>query len=226
MVHPIQSDDQAVTGRRFLLLFIFLLATLIVYPYTEANRLGYFAFRVLGSAAILLSVYAANFRRSLLIFALVLAVPAIFQRILLPNVYPSWFSILNLVLSLVFDVFVVIVLFRHVFSKVEANSENIFGALCIYLLVGFSFASVYGMVAALRPGAFYLDPLTNLHSIPDRFDFVIYSFGTLTTLGAQGMTAVSAQARSVSIFEAIVGILYLAVMIARLVGAYRPSFER
>jgi hypothetical protein len=171
-------------------------------------------------------VYAANFRRSLLIFALVLAVPAIFQRILLPNVYASWLSILNLVLSLVFDVFVVIVLFRHVFSKVEANSETIFGALCIYLLVGFSFASVYGMVAAFRPGAFYLDPLTNLHRVPDRFDFVFYSFGTMTTLGTPGITAVSAQARSVSIFEAILGILYLAVMIARLVGAYRPNFKR
>lgn len=226
MVHSIQSDDETVTGHRFLLLFAFLLATLILYPYTEANRLGYFAFRVLGSAAILLSVYAANFRRSLLIFALVLAVPAIFQRILLPNVYANWFSILNLVLSLIFDVFVVIVLFRHVFSKVEANSETIFGALCIYLLVGFSFASVYGMVAAFRPGAFYLDPLTNLHRVPDRFDFVFYSFGTMTTLGTPGITAVSAQARSVSIFEAILGILYLAVMIARLVGAYRPNFKR
>jgi len=226
MVHPVQSDDEAVAGHRFLLLFAFLLATLILYPYTEANRLGYFAFRVLGSAAILLSVYAANFRRNLLIFALVLAVPAIFQRILLPNVYANWLSILNLVLSLIFDVFVVIVLFRHVFSRVEANSETIFGALCIYLLVGFSFASVYGMVAAFRPGAFYLDPLTNLHRVPDRFDFVFYSFGTMTTLGTPGITAVSAQARSVSIFEAILGILYLAVMIARLVGAYRPNFKR
>src|SRR6202789_2089735 len=196
MVHSFQSHDETVTGHRFLLLFAFLLATLILYPYTEANRLGYFAFRVLGSAAILLSVYA------------------------------NWFSILNLVLSLIFDVFVVIVLFRHVFSKVEANSETIFGALCIYLLVGFSFASVYGMVAAFRPGAFYLDPLTNVHRIPDRFDFVFYSFGTMTTLGTPGITAVSAQARSVSIFEAILGSLYLAVLLCRLVGAYRSNLKR
>src|SRR5271155_6036343 len=134
MTHTFQSEHEStVAGHRFLLLFIFLLATLILYPYAEASRFGYYALRVLGSAAILLSVYAANFRRSLLIFALVLAVPAIFQRILLPNVYANWLSILNLVLSLIFDVFVVIVLFRHVFSKVEANSETIFGALCIYL---------------------------------------------------------------------------------------------
>ena len=77
MMHASQSEHKsALTGHRFFLLFLFLLATLILYPYAEASRFGYYALRVLGSAAILLSVYAANFRRSLLVFALLLAIPA------------------------------------------------------------------------------------------------------------------------------------------------------
>jgi hypothetical protein len=116
-----------------------------------------------------------------------------------------------------------VLIFRHVFAAEQPTSETIFGALCIYLLVGFSFASVYGLLAAFQPNAFYLDPRTNLHNVPDRFDFIYYSFGTMTSLGAAGIIPVSSQARSFSILEAILGALYLAVMIAGLIGAYRSN---
>jgi Ion channel len=222
MVNPIPPESELTfADRRFLTLFIFLLATLIFYPYAEASRFGYFAFRIFASAAILLSIYAAKLRhRGLLFFALALAVPALLHRIFFPLGNPSLLSISNMVLSFAFDIFVVVVIFRHVFSKEEANSEAIFAALCIYLLVGFSFASVYGTVATFQPNSFYLDPRTNLHVIPDRFDFVYYSFGTMTSLGATGITPVSAHARAVTILEAILGVLYLAVLIARLMVGY------
>jgi Ion channel len=226
-MHAMESQHESTLAEsRFFLLFLFLLATLLLYPYAEASRLGYYAFRLFGSAAILISVYAANFRRSLLIFVVVLAIPALLHRIMLPEANVSSFSVVNIVLSFVFDVVVVVVIFRHVFARDQANSETIFGALCIYLLVGFSFASVYGMVAALQPNAFYLDPRSNLHTLPDRFDFIYYSFGTMTSLGAAGITPVSGQARSVSVLEAVLGVLYLAVLIARLMGAYRASPRR
>jgi hypothetical protein len=224
MRHTIESlDESALTGRRFFLLFLLLLTTLILFPYAEATVFGYYAFRVIGSSAILISVYAANFRRSLLIFVLVLAVPAVIQRFLLPRAQVSSFSIVNMVLSFIFDVVVVVVIFRHVFAREQANSETVFGALCIYLLVGFSFASVYHMVSIIQPNAFYLDPHANFHTVPDRFDFIYYSFGTMTSLGAAGITPVSAHARAISVLEAILGVLYLAVLVARLMGAYRPG---
>jgi len=224
MRHTLESlDESALTGRRFFLLFLLLLTTLILYPYAEATVFGYYAFRVIGSSAILISVYAANFRRSLLIFVLVLAVPALIQRFLLPRAHVSSFSIVNMALSFIFDVVVVVVIFRHVFAREQANSETVFGALCIYLLVGFSFASVYHMVSVIQPNAFYLDPHANFHTVPDRFDFIYYSFGTMTSLGAAGITPVSAHARAISVLEAILGVLYLAVLVARLMGAYRPG---
>ena len=224
MMHASKSEhESALTGHRFFLLFLLLLGTLILHPYAEGSRLGYYAFRVIGSAAILISVYAAKIHRSLLIFALILAIPTLLQRILLPKAYVSSFSIFNMVLSFIFDALIIVVIFRHVFAKDLADSETIFGALCIYLLVGFSFASVYGMVATFQPNAFYLDPQSNLHTVPDRSDFIYYSFATMTSLGAAGITPVSPQARSVSVLEAILGVLYLAVLIARLMGAYRPN---
>jgi ion channel len=224
MMRAIQSEkESALTSHRFFLLFVFLLATLILFPYAEASHFGSYAFRVIGSLTVVASVYAAKIHRSLLILAIVLAIPALFQRIVLPKVSASSFSIFNIVLSFVFDVVIVVVIFRRMFASEEPTSETIFAALCIYLLVGFSFASVYGMVAAFQPHAFYLDPSANLHRVPDRFDFIYYSFGTMTSLGAAGITPVSSQARSFSILEAILGVLYLAVLIARLIAAYRPN---
>jgi hypothetical protein len=54
-----------------------------------------------------------------------------------------------------------------------------------------------------------MSPAVNTHTVPDRFDFIYYSFGMMTQLG------------SLSVLEAILGQLYLAVLISRLVGAYR-----
>jgi hypothetical protein len=78
VVRAIQSDQEPVlTRHRFFLLFVFLLATLILFPYAEASHFGGYAFRVIGSFAIVVSVYAANIHRSLLILAIVLAIPAL-----------------------------------------------------------------------------------------------------------------------------------------------------
>ena len=70
-----QSPREAsLTSHRFFVLFVFLLATLILFPYAEASRFGSYAYRVMGSFTVVVSVYAAKIHRSLLIFAVVLAI--------------------------------------------------------------------------------------------------------------------------------------------------------
>jgi hypothetical protein len=223
MTHPSKSEARsAITGHRFSLLFVFLLTTLILYPFAEATHFGYYAFRVIGSFSILVSVYAAKIRRGPLVLAFALAIPALVEHIVLPKADISALPLLNTSLSFVFDIIIIVLIFRHVFASERPNTETIFGALCVYILVGFTFASVYRLISALQPNAFYLDPRVNLHAVPDRFDFIYYSFCTMTSLGATGITPVTGQVRAISILEAILGVLYLAVLIARLMGAYRP----
>jgi hypothetical protein len=220
-LHP--RHAKIIAARKFFLLFIFLLATLILYPYTMGSGSRYYLFRFLGSAVVILSVYAVSFRRSLVLVALLLAVPALLQRIILHEFDASVLTLTRTSLSLAFDIYIVVVIFRRVFSHQRPNAETVFGALCIYLLIGFSFASTYGLVISFQPHAFYLDPFTNSHTAPDRFDLIYYSFGTMTSLGAPGITAVSGQARSLTVIEAILGVLYLAVLISRLMAAYRSQ---
>jgi uncharacterized membrane protein len=213
---------------RFMLLFVFLLATLIAYPYTEKGGVGYYTFRVLTGGIIALSVYVVSIRRGLAVVAILLAIPSTVQHFLHPSLAAGFLPVANMVLSFAFDLWILVAIFRRVFANVRITSETIFGALCIYLLNGISFASIYGLVSDLQPYAFLLNPGTNRHTTPDRFDFIYYSFGMMTQLGAAGITAVSDQARSISVIEAILGQLYLAVLISRLVSAYRmqpPSSE-
>ena len=227
--HPIPVPSVAEappppSTRRYMLLFIFLLATLILYPFADTSTAGYYLLRVMGSGVILFSIYAVGYRRSLLISAILLGAPAMAQHIwLLKAANPSVLAVTNIVLSFCFDVFVVCVVLKRIFARDHSNSETIFGALCIYLLVGFSFASLFHLVAVVRPNAFYFDPHANFHTVPDRLDFIYYSFGTLTSLGAPGITPVSAHARSLTIVESILGVLFLAVLVSRLMDAYRPG---
>jgi Ion channel len=214
------SHTRRLTGHNFFLLFVFLLAILVLYPYIQNGGFGYFVFRAVGIAGILIAVYATRLKRTLLLVALLLATPAVLERLLLREPDTGVLSILGIVFSFVFDIFIVVVIFRRVFAREQPNSETVFGALCIYLLIGFAFSSLYGMVGAIQPKAFYLDPQTNLHAVPNKFDFIYYSFGTMVSLGAAGITPVSAPARSLSVIEAIIGVLYIAVLIARLMSAY------
>lgn len=207
--------------RRFFLLFLFLLASLAIYPSASSNYTSYMLFRLVGSVIILLSVYAVSVRPGLIILGLVLAVPRLIQHYLSLRADAGALAVLSICLSFTFDVFVIIVMFRRVYLCDKPSTETIFGALSIYLLIAYCFASVYGMVSTLQPKAFYLDPATNAHSVPDRFDLIYYSFGTMTALGASGIAPASNEVRSLTVIQAILGIFYLAVLIARLMAAYR-----
>jgi hypothetical protein len=212
-----------VTGHKFFLLFLFLLSDLALYPYVGDAGILYRVFRIVGAAVTLMCVYAVSFRRGLVFVALVLAGPAfvehtiVFRTMLVPA------SVFTIVPSFAFDLFIIVVIFRRVFAREEPSAETLFGAVCIYLLIGFSFARLYAIIAIIQPHAFYLDPAINLHAVPAGFDFIFFSFGSMTTAGAAGIAAASPQARSLSMIESILAVLYLAVMISRLMGAYRPN---
>ena len=226
---PAQTNDSPaqpplpVTGRKFFLLFLFLLAYLALYPYMDGTGTRYYIFRLVSAALTLMCVYAVSFRKGLIYVALALAVPSILEHaiVLRPRIVPV--TVLNIILSFAFDIFTIVVIFRRVFVREKPEAETIFGAVCIYLLIGFSFARLYAILAIVQPHSFYLDPAINLHPIPVGFDFIFFSFGSMTTAGAAGMTAASSQVRSISMIESVLAVLYIAVMIARLMGAYRPN---
>ena len=76
------------------------------------------------------------------------------------------------------------------------------------------------LVETIQPGSFFIRPEQNLDGILSQADFIYYSFATLTTLGYGDITPATSHVRSLAILEAVTGTLYIAVLIARLVGLY------
>ena len=97
------------------------------------------------------------------------------------------------------------------------NIHRIVGACGTFLLLGLVFSQAYKLIALYVPHAF---AILGKPTEPGDMDyrFIYYSFITLTSTGYGDITPLHPYTRSLAIFEAIVGQLYLAVLIARLVG--------
>ena len=106
---------------------------------------------------------------------------------------------------------------RFVIRSPAVDSETVYAALSTYLLAGLFFGVIYTAIEFMWPGSFSgPDPFTQASA-------VYYSFVTLATLGYGDFLPRSELARGVATFEVIVGQLYLAVMVARLIGAFGPA---
>ena len=108
---------------------------------------------------------------------------------------------------------------RFVIRSPRVNSETIYAALSTYLLAGLFFGILYSAIEFSWPGSIAgPDKLNNANAI-------YFSFVTLATLGYGDFLPKSDLARGVATFEVIAGQLYLAVMVARLIGAFEAKLK-
>jgi hypothetical protein len=104
------------------------------------------------------------------------------------------------------------VVLYQTFRGSDVSVHHIQGAVAAYLLLGLVWAAAYALVAAIHPGAF-----TSTVPLSEDRSFIYYSFVTLTTVGYGDVSPVHPTARSLAILEALVGQLYPAVLLARIV---------
>jgi Ion channel len=128
---------------------------------------------------------------------------------------------------LVAIVLVTVLVTRHVLRREGSITiRRIQGAVAVYLLLGLTWAGVYEIIHGVWPGAFrFSEPVPET-----RIDFATslayYSFVTLTTMGYGDITPLHPVARSAAILEALVGQLFPAILIARLVAMELAARER
>ena len=110
-----------------------------------------------------------------------------------------------------------VIVLAQVNRKGPVTGHRVRGAVAGYLLLGLSCAYAYALIDFLIPGAFQM-PAADLQSRKAQSDaFYYFSIVTLTTLGYGDITAIHPVARSVVMMEALLGQLYPAILIARLV---------
>lgn len=103
------------------------------------------------------------------------------------------------------------------------DARTVLGAVCIYVLIGMSFAFAYGAIGSFRSHAFFAQQPGATIS-----DYLYFSFVTLTTVGYGDLTVAGGFGRAIAVLEALLGQIYLVTVVALLVGAmgYRPRGTR
>jgi len=220
------SQGRVSRGSRFLYLFLTQVLLLAVLPWLDKATWSSVLVRLVGGAALYFTVYAVSEKRAHWIIALALTIPAGILNAtyaLHPDpkiAIPTWLcTIASLLFSLV-------ALLRAVIRTREITSDTIYGALSVYMLIGIVWGVCYILLETLQPGALAMDPTRHPQHQLDWFDCMFYSFVTLTTVGYGDMIPVSGPARSLSVLEAICGVMYVAILVARLVGLYSASRDR
>jgi len=104
----------------------------------------------------------------------------------------------------------IVILIKKISSRRVITSDTVKGGISIYFLMGLLWTIFYMIMLIVNPQSF--------NNIQKPSDSVYYSFTTLTTLGYGDITPASTHAKLLSISEAFVGQVYLAIFIAQLVG--------
>ena len=206
---------------RFLFLFISMVLMFVFRPFlTERVALGYlmdiFLFLIFLSA-----VYAIRQKKSTLIVALFLLVLAEVLQVFSHILDIPFFDTLSDILGGLLLAYTATMILFHLFREDRITGDMIMGAICVYFLVGLVWALAYSTLEFFQPGSFQMPQGTI-----NQGTFTYYSYVTLTTLGYGEITPISTPARSFAILEAVMGQIYLAVLIARLVGIHIAQSSR
>lgn len=209
-----------ITGeeRRYTTLLWSLIFLLLCYPVVKYLGLARF-WSLLFIAELLLAVYSISEGRRSLMIAAALVTPAILGELsffLFETRETHWFSVVSVA---IFLSYVLLVVYKtSVFAKGRITADRTAGAIAVYLLLGLLWSLAYGVISATDPDSFRGLEAFNLEGSGAQPDFIYFSFVTLTTLGYGDISPVSSVAKTLAWFEAVVGQLFLAVTIARLVS--------
>jgi hypothetical protein len=99
----------------------------------------------------------------------------------------------------------------------EVNAQSVTAAVCVYLLLGLFFVFIYGAVALLQSGPFFVQGTDGTRALRLYFSYV-----TLATLGYGDYTPAGNLGHVLALVEALVGQLYLVTVVALLVSRIGP----
>ncbi|MHC4103023.1 MAG: potassium channel family protein [Planctomycetota bacterium] len=215
---------------RFTVLLAMLVVLLVGSPVLEAvepgglPKLAEIVTAILFFAMLLSAVNAASERGIVIVIMLLLVGLLVALWVVNQFVDSEWIAVVAEADSAILLGFTITVLFRHLFASDRVTWNTIAASLCIYLLMI--------VVALLDPAAFKL-PAEYL-SVGAYKNFsgqgsaiaLYYSLVTMTTLGYGDIVPVAPPARTLAGMQAVTGQLYIAVLVARLVGLHIAQSTR
>lgn len=204
---------------RFQNLLVCFFLYLLVGPFLETFQYGHVAMDVFLTAVLVLSVQAIYKRDKILWISLVLL------SLSLMIIWAEKLGFLKLsdkttvLLICLYFISIVYSFLQYIFSSKKVDANLISATLCLYLILGLLWGTIYALTEACIPGSFAGELLVISDSVAARLHYFMYfSYITLTTLGYGDILPLTKGATALCQVEAIVGQFFTAVLVARLVG--------
>jgi len=208
--------------RRYAILLAALVVLILANPIAETASQARFV--VIGGAVIFMlaclqsadtHVHLRRVAQPLVLVWLVLNLP-------LPGLTASWAVTAASVLLIALCLILLWLVAHQLVQAERVDGELLCGAVAAYLLFGVFWAETYNLINFAVPGAFAESGGRTL----SKSALIYFSFTTLTTTGYGDITPVLPLVRMWSVFEAIIGTIYNATVIARLVSLYGVQVRR
>lgn len=202
---------------RFLFLLISLLGLIVLTPLLEGFIRIRFLMDIFISSVFISGIYAVSPQKHFSLIA------AIFSLPMLVSIWSTYYVEIPFLLfigdlfGILFFGFMVITILFFISREHKVTVNVINGAIVVYLLIALMWVFIFRFLENIQPGSFAIAQ-ENLKE--SRFLFVYYSFVTITTLGYGDITPLTDTARAFSLLEAVIGQMYLVVLVARLVGIH------
>lgn len=217
-MRPLQElgSNFAAKGHRILLGSLAL--TLLLNPFVESRHNLKWILTIMLLLVLLAAVRTVATRKRQYHLAVGLGLLAAVPQLGLLMDLPAWLESVRLFAMPVFLFWVCALLLQDIVVRSHTvTAELILGAINVYLMVGIAFAFVFGLIGHLQPASFSGLAETGPGMV---LPYLYFSFVTLTTLGYGDITPLTSVGMTAAYVEAMFGQLYLAVLVARLVGLY------
>jgi hypothetical protein len=220
------TDRARLSENRFLILLAAILAMILVAPALQHLQRGRLIALLFGAAIPLAGIYSVSDSRRHMRVAVALMVPAVLASVARQGVETPILEWVGLIFPFAFYAYATRIVGASVFRSREVTADTLAGAACVYMLLGILWWYLYTAAAWIEPASFAGGAWMETGDTARQGTLLYFSYVTLTTLGYGDLTPVTAQARSLVIVEAVTGVLYLAIVIARLVGLYMAGMVR
>ena len=205
---------------RFLILICLILGLLVLVPILNRFVTARIFLDIFLTAIVISMVYTISHKKRYVITGVLFAI------VMLASLWLQYFfqnkgiAAIAMITGIIFISVVIASILGFMFKSEMINREIIYQAILLYLLAALSWAFLYTFLELVDPASFNID-LDQPQSYLLVFQY--YSFVTITTLGYGDITPVTEVAKAFSVLEAIVGQLYLVVVVAWLVGMHVSS---
>lgn len=205
-----------------LFLLVFLLVFVMISSALDVGHGFTQLFYIVLFISILSAIYTVGHNKLVLILDSIIAAGIIIANFLTIFYQEPELYALIYVLAFFFSFVTAFGILTEVLQENDITLDRIYAAASVYLLLGLAWGFLYLVIEVLFPGSFHLDQVSNnvqsmAYEIPQ---LLYFSFVTLTTLGYGDIVPINLTAKSLACIEAIMGQLYLLVLISRLIGIY------